>query len=490
LSLRGQESWLTGGFWTSDLLSEEGHFQEHSVVVLRGSDHGIVYSDDCPVLLTDQRDAYLAGPAQSGRSQQQAGAFEYEEYGGERVGAFFRLPDEEWIVVASSMPAGVLAPVGKLVGIYWLFVLGLAISTSLGFSILIGRFTRSLRELARAAEEIGLGELDPWLPLQTSGELGQLTVAFSRMLDRIRHMMTKVDQSGRLAVVGQLSAYLAHEIRNPLSSIKMNLQRLLRWTKAGRVPDFCLEPLEISLREVERLSGSVSGVLELSRSQDGDREIISLHDILGDAADLLSDRFKRQGVELKLDLDAEADLALARTGQVKSAILNLMVNALEAQPGGGRLEIRSTLSHSPELRLPLVALHFKDSGTGVPPDIRDHVFEPFFTTKPGGSGIGLAMAAQAIRDNGGELYLEPSPLDDSGAEFVVVFPLPALASNIEPLPEGTVRVAAEAVRRWSAEPRRTDKEAPRKGKVPEHLMTPEGLKAALASPPPSSEDVS
>jgi len=292
--------------------------------------------------------------------------------------------------------------------------------------------------------------------------------------------MTKVDQSGRLAVVGQLSAYLAHEIRNPLSSIKLNLQRLMRWTKNASLPEFCFEPLEISLREVERLSASVSGVLELSRAQDGPKETVSLHHLVEEASDLLSARFRRQGVELVLDLDAEADRALARAGQVKSVILNLMVNALEAQPSGGRLEIRSELSRAPELRLPVVALHFKDDGTGVPPDVRDRIFEPFFTTKPGGSGIGLAMAAQAVRDNGGDLYLEPAPLRDSGAEFVLVFPLPAISSTVAPTPKDRVPSVSRAPRRWSPPKPATDERVPGRPKVPAHLMTPEGLEAVLA----------
>jgi nitrogen fixation/metabolism regulation signal transduction histidine kinase len=77
---------------------------------------------------------------------------------------------------------------------YWIFVLGLAISTIIAFSMALGKFTKSLQELARAAEEIGTGELDPWLPLPTSGEVGQLTLAFSRMLSRIRQMMAKVER--------------------------------------------------------------------------------------------------------------------------------------------------------------------------------------------------------------------------------------------------------------------------------------------------------
>jgi C4-dicarboxylate-specific signal transduction histidine kinase len=156
---------------------------------------------------------------------------------------------------------------------------------------------------------------------------------------------------------------------------------------------------------VERLNASVSGVLQLSRSEDSPREVVSLHHLVEEAADLLASKFRRQGVGLSLDLDAEADRILARVGQVKSAVLNLMVNALEAQPNGGAWR-----SGPSSLGFPRWGARGGPALPGQargPAEIRDRIFEPFFTTKPGGSGIGLAMASQAVRANGGELSWSP-----------------------------------------------------------------------------------
>ena len=349
--------------------------------------------------------------------------FHFKGDDGARLGSVAPVPGRPWILVATSSTGTVVSSLNRLVGSYWAFVIGLGGFTGLAFSILIGRFTRSLSELSAAAEKIGKGELAPWLPLPTSGEVGQLTVAFNRMLDRVREMMTQVDRSGRLAVVGQLSAYFAHEIRNPLTSVKLNLQRMDRWARLGKIPDFCGEPIEISLREVERLSASVSDVLQLSRSEETSPEPFSLHDLVAETTHLLQSRFERQGVDLRLDLDAEGDRVLARPGQVKSVLLNLMINALEAQPGGGFLEIRSELVKSRDFTGPVVAVRFKDGGPGISPETRSRVFEPFFTTKPNGSGIGLAVASRAVADNHGRLYLEPSLPENLGAEFVMAFPL-------------------------------------------------------------------
>jgi signal transduction histidine kinase len=480
---------IRAGFWAGDLISREGRSLAHKVVVLDPSNGSAVYADDNEFIRAGDRaegEASLGGVL---GLPERAGTLKYRQSGNVKLAAFTRTSGDRWTVMSVSDPTTVVAPLNRMVLAYWILVLGLGLSTGLAFYLLLGRFTKSLRELAHAAEEIGKGELDPWLPLSSSGEVGQLTLAFNRMLSRIRHMMSQVDQSGRLAVVGQLSAYLAHEIRNPLSSIKLNLQRLRRWTKNGSLPDFCLEPLDISLKEVERLSASVSDVLQLSRAEESPREVLSLHELVEEASELLSARFKVQGVGLHLDLDAEADRVLARAGQVKSVILNLMVNALEAQPKGGRLEIRSELSRAPGIGGPVVALHFKDAGGGVPSEIRERIFEPFFTTKAGGSGIGLAMASQSVRDNDGDLYLEAALSTDSGAEFVMAFPLAALESTAGFAGRPAQPSWQDRSLRWTVRPQMAKEGSSERSGVPPHLMTPEGLKAVLALSLKDSEEV-
>lgn len=480
---------ILAGFWASELLgpmSGPNSQRSHLVDMENGT---TVFSPDCSTFQVGRAVGW--GGIVLGR-QKPVGppsTFAYREAGKRHLGAFVPVPGSDWGVVATAPPFSVVSSIGQMVVAYWLFVLILSLSTALAFSMLLGKFTKSLQELARAAEEIGTGELDPWLPLPTSGEVGQLTLAFSRMLTRIRQMMAKVDQSGRLAVVGQLSAYLAHEIRNPLSSIKLNLQRLQRWARNGSIPEFCVEPVEISLKEVDRLSAAVSGVLELSSAPDSPLEPVGLHSLVGEAADLLSARFRRQNVSLTLDLDAEADRVLGRVGQIKGVILNLMVNALEAQPDGGGLEIRSELTREPEIGGPVVALHFTDDGKGVSAEIRDRVFEPFFSTKAGGSGIGLAMASQAVQDCLGDLYLEPSVSSEGGAEFVVLLPLAAVEA-------GTAPELRRDLEPWTGVPPHWRRRSGVGGSVaktgvgmPPHLMAPNALNAILPISDEEPEEV-
>ena len=121
---------------------------------------------------------------------------------------------------------------------------------------------------------------------------------------------------------------------------------------------------------------------------------------------------------------------VGQPGPLKGVVINLMLNALDAQPNGGQLLIRSALRPGTTGdRGPKLELRFRDSGPGVPPEIQERIFEPFFTTKEGGSGVGLAVVAQTIRDHGGELYLEDRLRVDEGAEFVIRLPLAAVAGD-------------------------------------------------------------
>lgn len=341
--------------------------------------------------------------------------------------AFARGETTPWTVAVTGINV-LRGPLGRLFRNYWVFVLGLGATAVLAFSLLLRRVTGSMAELTLAAERVAAGDLRPWLPTPRDDEVGHLTAAFARMTDRLRELVDQVDRTGRLAILGQLSAYLAHEIRNPLSAVKMNLQRLQRWYRAGEIPERCGGAIQVSLREVDRLSAAVSNILQLTPGEPREKEIVRVHDLVSDAARLLDSEFTKRGVGLRWELNARADRVLGDPGQLKGVIINLMLNALEAQPEGGRLLILSELHPGPEPGSgPFVELHFIDSGPGIPPGIAGQVFDPFFSTKEQGSGIGLAVARQTIRDHGGDIHLAENRILDEGAEVVVLLPLAAVS---------------------------------------------------------------
>lgn len=454
----GLEAELEGGFWLDQLLRRSPTETPGPLYVFNGTNGAALFSSSCETLEAGLPPGLLGALQATSTGGSRPGRVEYEMGGESRIAIFRRMADRPWGIVATVRADPILAPLNRLQASYWIFVLMMATGTALAFSVLIGRVVRSLEELTTATDRIGEGELNPWLPPPGEDEVGRLSLAFSGMLERIRQMMQKVDQSGRLAVVGQLASYLAHEIRNPLSSIRMNLQTLQREVSRGRVPEDCGESIEISLREVDRLTGSLTSVLQLGRPASGAREVVSVHDVVQEAVDLLAGEFRRARVQVSLELDAAADRVMSVPGQLKGVFLNLMMNAVEAQPDGGRLEIRSRLVSTPAGG-PLVAVHLRDQGKGVSPEVRERIFEPFYTTKSKGSGIGLAVALRTVREHGGDLYLAELPETVPGCEFVVDLPLAAVVA--ETIPEPSVHLPSwmdsrDSARRqpWSEADRR------------------------------------
>ena len=138
---------------------------------------------------------------------------------------------------------------------------------AIGFLVLLWRSTRSLGMLTVAADAVGRGNLEPELPRAGGDEVGRLASAFHIMTRRVRETMADIERSRQMAAVGQFASQIAHEIRNPLTSIKLNLQKLERAARAGRMPGESERPLEITLREIDRLDRVVHGVLQLGRAR-------------------------------------------------------------------------------------------------------------------------------------------------------------------------------------------------------------------------------
>jgi signal transduction histidine kinase len=417
-------------FWLDDLIGPSPSVSGlHTQIVDRNT--GVVlFSTTCQDVQADPSEAALAAIAMLDENPGLMSSFGFRDASGDRrVGSLSVTPDGRWLTVAEVGLGSIIAPFGRLGAWYWVFVILLAASTSLAFSALLGRVTNSLKELIRAAKRIGAGDLLPWLPPPGDDEVGELTVAFREMSDQIKRMVDQVDQNSRLAVVGELSAYLAHEIRNPLSCVKMNLQRIERWGRLKPLPAELRESVDISLKEVDRLGSSLTSILQLARRDETQEQVVSLHAVLTETIDLLRGEFDRAGVDVSLDLDASHDRVRSDPGHLKGAFLNLMMNGLEVQPHGGRLHIRSALENVAGIG-PAVAVHIRDQGPGVPNEIRERIFEPFFTTKFNGSGIGLAVVSRTLRAAGGDVYLADLPVWERGAEFVVRMPLAAVSDTL------------------------------------------------------------
>jgi signal transduction histidine kinase len=298
-----------------------------------------------------------------------------------------------------------------------LSVLGAALTSFLA----LAPVRRNLRRIAEAMLDFGEGDSPGWLPLPEGDAVGDLSLATGEMVSRIHELLRRVDEQSRLAVVGELASHIAHEIRNPLSSIHMNLQSIDRMLARGVVEEEVPEMIGVSLQEVRRLNAVVGAVLEMGRAEPPRFERAFLHEIVEAALEVMEPEFRRAGIEVTWRPDCPDDEVVVDPKRIKGVLLNLFVNALEAQPKGGALRIATRMGSTHNG--PSIDLIIADAGPGVPPSLRDRVFRPFFTTKPSGSGIGLAMSREALRVHQGELLLDVPETPASGATFRIVLPL-------------------------------------------------------------------
>ncbi|MGH9847222.1 MAG: ATP-binding protein, partial [Blastocatellia bacterium] len=289
----------------------------------------------------------------------------------------------------------------------------LALATAWLLSYLIaGRITRPIESLARSARELGTGNYDLPVPPPPGGEIGQLAQAFNQMRSSLKQTQSQLLRNERLATIGQMASSIIHDLRNPLATISTAAEVMQR---DGVPPPQRDELLRTQLRASHRMSGMLGEILEFSRgSYKLDRREQSLVSIVQRAAEEFAPQLARLDIELETQVPAGI-LVYADAERVERVLGNLLANAVQAMPQGGRVEIGATGSDG-HVRIDVV-----DDGPGVPPEIRERLFEPFISHgKQGGTGLGLAIARGIIEAHDGRITLADS--NGRGAHFVIELP--------------------------------------------------------------------
>jgi two-component system, NtrC family, sensor histidine kinase HydH len=232
----------------------------------------------------------------------------------------------------------------------------------------------------------------------------------------------QMKERDRLAAIGEMSAGLAHEIRNPLAAIKGAIQYL----DPAKLPADDREFLEIVVDEVNRLNGVVSQFLDYSRPLKSALAPGDVNDIVARTVRLLQSAVP-PGIEVVQDLAPELPRVLCDAEQLKQVFINLAQNGFQAMTGGGTLTIstgvvRDELAYWREgaRRPDQVEVRFRDTGPGIAEEERERIFVPFFTTKEKGTGLGLAICLRLVRAHQGTLVVRSPP--SGGAEFTVSLP--------------------------------------------------------------------
>ncbi|OOO00920.1 MAG: Sporulation kinase A [Chromatiales bacterium USCg_Taylor] len=276
---------------------------------------------------------------------------------------------------------------------------GLAIVAALGLGFLLTRsILRPLVELRKGVLNIAQGDLSTRIRMTGRDEFSELASHFNQMAIDLAQHQNNLVRSQKLASIGQIAAGVAHEINNPLGVILGYVKLMLKEPTIIKSNE--LRIIEDEAHQCQRI---VQGLLELARPLRLEMTRVDLAEIARDAIE----RLKESGSLGELVIDQPAPYVCAVTygdeTKLRQVVFNIIVNAAEAMPSGGRLSIEIAADHN-EARL-----FVKDSGAGIPPDVLAHIFDPFFTTKPKGTGLGLITSQAIVDAHGGTIDIQSEP---------------------------------------------------------------------------------
>jgi len=234
----------------------------------------------------------------------------------------------------------------------------------------------------------------------------------------------RMKERDRLAALGQMAAGLAHEIRNPLGSIKGAAQ-YLQPVEGQLADDSTREFLDIIVEEVDRLNKIVSQFLDYARPYRGDQSPLDLNDVVRKTINLIEKERSGSRVEIAMSLLDGLPPVRADAQQLRQVFLNLTINAFDAMAQGGRLQVSTSLRRSTRrgASAAFLEIRFRDDGVGIPPADLRNLFIPFFTTKEKGTGLGLPISQRIIENHGGTIEVRSQP--GSGSTFTVLLPVEA-----------------------------------------------------------------
>jgi two-component system NtrC family sensor kinase len=315
-----------------------------------------------------------------------------------------------------------------------------AVSAVLLYLVLWRFVLKPVTTLSRGMEEVSSGDLSHKMPVASSDEIGSLACTFNTMTEElsaarqkmqrwtesleeevekkgeeIRKAQDKLVQAEKLAALGRLTADVAHEIRNPLTALGGFGRRLLRMAANEKEKEYA----DIVVSEVERLEHILRDVLTFSRDAKFHLERQPVTDAVKEAISLLSEACEERSIRVETDFGTELPVLIDRE-QVRQAVSNLMVNAMDAMQGGGTLTVSTGAEEANSLTY--VAIHVSDTGTGIPEEKLPLIFEPFYTTKEigHGTGLGLSISRKIIEEHGG--FIRALNRAEGGVTVSLYFP--------------------------------------------------------------------
>lgn len=302
----------------------------------------------------------------------------------------------------------------------------LAVIVGLAAAALSARSLRPVATLIEGVSRIGRGDYSAKLGVSGDDEIAVLAREFDQMArslkQRAEQLVEKQEallRAEQLAAVGRISAQITHEVRNPLSSIGLNVELLEEAfgraqfrTEVERAE--ARDILAAVNREVDRLAEITEHYLRMARLPQPSLEREDVTEVLANVLDFSREELERAQVQVERRIDPGTPAALADEHQLRQVFLNIVRNSREAMSGGGKLVVEARAVDG------TVEVSFSDTGRGIPSDLQDRIFEPFFSTKENGTGLGLAVSRQILQAHRGSIACQSNP--GGGTTFVIRLP--------------------------------------------------------------------
>jgi two-component system NtrC family sensor kinase len=283
-----------------------------------------------------------------------------------------------------------------------------------------------LARMMKTAERVANGDFTPITPVRKfHDEFSQLSVAMNHMMIQLAHRHDLLVQAHKLKAVGTLTAGVAHELNNPINNIMLTAASLQE-----DYPDLDdgerLEMVYDLVGESERAQKIVRNLLDFARESSIESDAIQPVRLVEETLQLATNQIKLAKVKVRGEIDDNLPIIHGDFQQLTQVLLNIVLNALDAMPGGGELKVSITSTRGGDF----VSFAISDNGTGIPDHLLGNIFDPFFTTKPGakGTGLGLSVSLGIIHQHGGDIRVQSEP--DVGTTFTVLLPIAKIPAAI------------------------------------------------------------
>lgn len=294
----------------------------------------------------------------------------------------------------------------------------------LGAVFLARHITNPIKKLVAGTERISKGDFSHNIAIHSKDEIGELALSFNQMSQRLRQARKRMEeankkliQAEKLASIGRMSAGIAHEIRNPLTSVKLNIQKVMI---SEDMEDLEKDHLEIAQEGIGQIEVFIKEMLNYTRTTDLNLDYFSMAQIVDESVKMIADSLELRNIRIEKVMEEGLPLVKVDADKLRQVLVNLLRNAYESVEKGGNIWISAKRDEGEAKRRQMI-VQIRDDGPGIQEKDWETIFEPYYTTKSSGFGFGLANSRKIIEQHSGTIRVTKTK--NEGITFEISIPL-------------------------------------------------------------------